>query len=402
MQEGAPMVMEQIEDEPDAWQTVEHWRAGLDALVSRVAGRFRRPEVRQRVQRYLGGLLERVERKNGWQLAEQIGETGPQGVQRLLNAAVWDADAVRDDLRTYVVEQVGDDAGVLVVDETGFLKKGTKSVGVKRQYSGTAGRIENCQIGVFLAYGSPKGRAFLDRELYLPEEWAADVARRREAGVPDAVVFRTKPELARQMLARAFAAQVPVSWVTGDAVYGDDGRLRGWLEEQGRSYVLAVSSPHPIWQGGQQDRADAIIAALPEAAWTTLSAGAGSQGPRWYDWAWVRLPVAGPVGTSSWLLSRRSRSDLSERAYYRAFGPDTTALAELVHVAGTRWVIEESFERAKGSVGLDQYEVRRWRAWYRHITLALLVHAYLEVTRRTASEGPAGDEKGEPVQVSSR
>jgi SRSO17 transposase len=228
-------------------------------------------------------LLERVERKNGWQLAEQIGAAGPQGVQRLLNAAVWDADAVRDDLRGSVIEQLGDEAGVLVVDETGFLKKGTKSVGVQRQYSGTAGRIENCQVGVFVAYASVKGRAFLDRELYLPEVWVADATRRQEAGVPEAVPFRTKPALARQMLARAFAAGVPARWVTGDAVavYGDDGRFRAWLEEQGQPYVLAVSSTHPLWQRGQQERAAVVIAAVPEAAWTTLSAGEGSQGPRW-------------------------------------------------------------------------------------------------------------------------
>jgi SRSO17 transposase len=372
---------------------VTQWRAGLDALVARIATRFCRPEVRQRLGRYLAGLLVRVERKNGWQLAEQIGETGPQGVQRLLNAAVWDTDAVRDDLRGYVVEHLGAEAGVLIVDETGFIKKGEKSVGVQRQYSGTAGRIENCQIGVFLAYASAKGRAFVDRELYLPEEWAADSARRQEAGVPEVVSFRTKPALARQMLARAFAAGVPAGWVTGDAVYGDDGRLRSWLEDQRRPYVLAVSSTHPIWQGGQQEQAEAIIAAVPETGWTTLSAGDGSQGPRWYDWAWVQLPVAAPAGWASWLLARRSRRDPSERAYYRVFGPETTTLPELVRVAGTRWVIEESFERAKDNVGLDQYEVRRWQAWYRHITLALVVHAYLEVVRGAA--GPEAEEEGE-------
>ncbi len=396
------MVSSQIERDVAARETVAHWRAGLDTLVARIAGRFRRPEVRQRLQRYLAGLLAPVERKNGWQLAEQIGEAGPQGVQRLLNAAVWDADAVRDDLRAYVIEHLGDDAGVLVVDETGFVKKGRKSVGVQRQYSGTAGRIENCQVGVFLAYASPKGRAFVDRELYLPEEWAPDTARRQEAAVPEAVSFRTKPALARQMLQRAFAAGVPAGWVTGDAVYGDDGRFRAWLEDEGRASVLAVSSSHPIWQRGQQDRADAIIAALPEAAWTTLSAGHGSQGPRWYDWAWVRLPVTTPTGWRSWLLARRSRSDPGERAYYRAFGPETTTLPELVRVAGTRWVIEESFERAKGRVGLDQYEVRRWPAWYRHITLALLVHAYLEVTRGTAAAEAVDEaEKGETAPSSS-
>jgi SRSO17 transposase len=388
------MVSGQIEDEVGAHETAVHWRDGLDSLVARIAARFRRREVRQRVGRYLAGLLARVERKNGWQLAEQIGEVGPQGVQRLLNAAVWDADAVRDDLRSYVVEHLGDEAGVLVVDETGFVKKGAKSVGVQRQYSGTAGRIENCQVGVFVAYASPKGRAFLDRALYLPEEWAADAVRRQEAGIPAVATFQTKPALARAMLARAFAAQVPARWVTGDCVYGDGGRLRTWLEEQARSYVLAVSSSHPLWHGGQQEPAEAVMTAVPEAAWTTLSAGEGSQGPRWYDWTWVRLPVATPAGWAAWLLARRSRNDPSERAYYRAFGPDTVALPELVHVAGTRWVIEESFERAKDNVGLDQYEVRRWQAWYRHITLALLVHAYLEVTRRAASEASANDEKG--------
>jgi SRSO17 transposase len=387
------MVSEQIEHDGGARATVTHWREGLDAVVARIAARFRRREVRLRVGRYLAGLLERVERKNGWQLAEQMGEAGPQGVQRLLNAAVWDADAVRDDLRGYVIEHLGDEAGVLVVDETGFVKKGDKSVGVQRQYSGTAGRIENCQVGVFLAYASAKGRAFVDRALYLPEAWAADTARRQEAGIPEAVSFQTKPALARQMLARAFAAGVPAAWVTGDAVYGDDGRLRAWLEEEGQAYVLAVSSNHPVWRHGQQERADSIIAAVPEAAWTTLSAGEGSQGPRWYDWAWMRLPVTTPAGWASWLLARRSRSDPSERASYRTFGPETTTLPELVRVAGTRWAIEESFERAKGSVGLDQYEVRRWQAWYRHLTLALLVHAYLEVTRRMASEEAADEGK---------
>jgi SRSO17 transposase len=392
------MITEPLQDQGDARQTVEHWRAGLDALVARIAARFRRREVRQRLGRYLAGLLARVERKNGWQLAEWIGETGPQGVQRLLNAAVWDADAVRDDLRAYVLEHLGDEAGVLVVDETGFVKKGQKSVGVQRQYRGTAGRIENCQVGVFLAYASPKGRAFVDRELYLPKEWIADVDRRQEGGVPEAITFQTKPELARQMLTRVFAASVPARWVTGDAVYGDDGRFRAWLAAQRQSSVLAVSSTHPLWQGGRQERADVVIAAVPEAAWTTLSAGEGSQGPRWYDWAWVRPPVATPPGMAAWLLARRSRSDPQERAYYRVFGPETTTLPELVRVAGTRWVIEESFARAKGHVGLDQYEVRRWQAWYRHITLALLVHAYLEVTRGMADEaGAAAGEKGETV-----
>jgi SRSO17 transposase len=372
---------------------VEGWRAGLAALHARIAGRFRRSEVRERARRYLAGLLERVERKNGWQLAEHLGEAGPHGVQRLLNAARWDADAVRDDLRAYVIEQLGDPDGVLIVDETGFLKKGTKSVGVQRQYSGTAGRIENCQVGVFLAYAGSAGRAFLDRELYLPKEWAADDARRREAGVPADADFATKPGLARRMLERAFAAEVPAAWVAGDAVYGDASDLRRWLEGQGAAYVLAVSRSHMIWQAGQQQRAVDLIATVPSAAWVTLSCGTGSRGERLYDWTWVRLPYESPAGLAHWLLVRRSLSDPTELAYYRAFGPADTTLAALVRVAGKRWAIEENFEDAKGMVGLDQYEVRKWDAWYRHVTLALLAHAYLAATRSQARH--ADQEKGE-------
>jgi SRSO17 transposase len=387
------MALAETSDVQEQRAEVEGWRAGLDALHARIAGRFGRAEVRARARRYLAGLLDRVDRKNGWQLAEHLGEHGPQGVQRLLNAAHWDADAVRDDLRGYVVEHLGTPEGVLVIDETGFLKKGTKSVGVKRQYSGTAGRIENCQIGVFLAYAGTRGHAFLDRELYLPEEWAADQQRRKEAGVPAAVGFATKGHLAQTMLARAFAAGVPAAWVTGDEVYGNSGPLRGWLEAQERAYVLVVSCDHPVWADGRQQRADALFAALPADAWVRLSAGEGSQGPRLYDWARVPLPTVGMAGGARWALARRSLSDPTELAYYRAYGPEETPLEELVQVAGARWAVEEGFERAKDAVGLDQYEVRRWRAWYRHITLALLAHAYLEVTRAHAAVPEAGGGK---------
>lgn len=378
----------------EARAEVAGWRAGLDSLHGRIAGRFRRAEVRERARRYLAALLERVDRKNGWQLAEQIGEHGPQGVQRLLNTAQWDVDAVRDELRGYVVEHLGAADGVLVVDETGFLKKGTKSVGVKRQYSGTAGRIENCQIGVFLAYTSGCGRAFLDRELYLPEEWAADAGRRAEAGVPDAVRFATKGELAQTMLTRAFAAGVPAAWVTGDEVYGNAAHLRAWLEEQQRAYVLAVSCDHAVWAESRQQRADAAFARVPAARWQRLSAGEGSQGPRLYDWAWLLLASDPQTGHAQWAVARRSLSDPTEVAYYRGYGPQEAALAELVRVAGARWAVEEGFERAKDLVGLDQYEGRRWHPWYRHITLALLAHAYLEVTRATAVSDPDGGKKG--------
>jgi len=372
-------------EQMDEWEEVAGWRGGLEALHARSAARFKRAEVRARVRRYVAALLERVDRKNGWQLAEQLGERGPQGVQRLLNTARWDADAVRDDLRDYGVEQLGDADGVLIIDESGFLKKGTTSVGVKRQDSGTAGRVENCQVGVFLAYASARGRAFLDRALYLPKEWAADAARRVEAGVPPEVVFATKGVLARAMLARAFAAGVPAAWVTGDDGYGDDGGLRGWLEEQRRPYVLAVSCAHHIQDGPSRGRVDGIVVGLPEEAWIQLAAGAGSQGPRLYDGACGRLPETSAPGMAHWVLVRRSLSDPTDLAYYRAYGPEGTPLEELVRVAGTRWAIEESIKGAKGEAGLDQYQVRRWDAWYRHITLALLAHASREVTRAAAA-----------------
>lgn len=221
-------------------EEIEGWRAGLDALHARIAGRFRRAEARERAKRYLAGPPDRVERKNGWQLAEHLGESGPQGVQRLLNAAGWDVEAVRNDLRDYVVEHLGEADAVLVIDETGFLKKGTKSVGVQRQYCGTAGRIENCQIGVFLGYASEAGRALIDRALYLPQVWIDDAERRREASVPETVEFATKPQLARGMLERAFVAGVPAAWVAGDEVYGNDPGLRQWLDEAGRWIVRSV------------------------------------------------------------------------------------------------------------------------------------------------------------------
>jgi SRSO17 transposase len=303
---------------------VAAWTAGWDEIQGRIGPRFARSEQRQRVRHYVEGLLSPVERKNGWQLAEQAGERRPYGMQRLLAGAKWDADAVRDDLRAYVVAQLGDPRAVLVIDETGFLKQGTHSVGVRRQYSGTAGRIENCQIGVFLTYAAPEGHVLLDRELYLPREWADDTERRHEAGVPEAVSFATKPELARRMLARALAAGVPAAWVTGDSIYGGDRRLRVWLEQQEQPFVLAVTRAEPLWAvlDGRwgQPRADVIAAHLSADQWRRLSAGAGAKGPRWYDWARVRLArlqlTAEEQRWEHWLLVRRSRSDPTEVAYY--------------------------------------------------------------------------------------
>jgi SRSO17 transposase len=377
----------------------------LQTLCERIERHFARAEVRQRLPRYLAGLLSPVERRNGWQVAEQIGEPVPDGVQRLMQGARWDVEAVRDDLRAYVVEHLGHPQAVLVIDETGFLKKGTKSVGVQRQYSGTAGRIENCQIGVFLAYASPRGRTFLDRELYLPREWAEDPARRDEAGVPADVEFATKPQLAKRLLERALGAGVPAAWVTGDEVYGRDRRLRRWLESEQQPFVLAVPSNEPVWvagdQGPQQVPVATVAARLTEACWERISAGNGAKGPRLYDWAWVPLSRLPEPEWGHWLLVRRSVVKPAELAYSVVFGPAETPLWEAVQVAGTRWAVEETIETSKGEVGLDQYEVRHWTPWYRYITLAMLAHAYLGVVRAhalekggTASACPFGHRSG--------
>ena len=325
------------------------------------------------------------------------GRRNPDGVQRLLSSYRWDADLVRDDLRDYVIGHLADADAVLVVDETGFLKKGNKSVGVQRQYSGTAGRIENSQIGVFLAYAGAKGRTLLDRELYLPQVWAEDRERRREAGVPAGVAFRTKPRLAQQMLERAVKWGVPFGWVAGDEVYGNDRNLRLWLERQDGPHVLAIKRSGKLWaltdKGPRQVRADRLASQVDELGWTRCSAGEGAKGPRVYDWAAVEIRPLREPGKGHWLLARRSVANPGELAYYVCFGPAETALEELVRVAGTRWAIEVCFEEAKGQVGLDQYEVRRWDGWYRQITLAMLVHAYLAVIRQQAEPGFWG-EKG--------
>ncbi len=374
---------------------VAAWAAGLAEVHARIAPRFARSEPRERVLAYVRGLLAPVERKNSWTLAERAGEANPDGMQRLLAAADWDADAVRDDVRDYVVEHLaagpGDPGGVLVVDETGFVKKGTKSAGVARQYSGTAGRIENSQIGVFLAYASTSGRTFLDRELYLPKAWTEDRDRCAEAGVPDEVQFATKPELAMRMLDRAIDAGVPASWVTGDEVYGQHHRLRASLEERAMPYVLAVPvNQHVIARRDAtivERRADALIATLPAQAWKKISAGPGAKGPRLYHWSRVAIRPLEDPGMGYWLLARRSLTDPTDLAYYLCHGPARAPLRELVRVAGARWAIEESFQTAKGEVGLDQYQVRRYDAWYRHITLAMLAHAFLTVTRAHAAKG---------------
>jgi len=366
---------------------VEAWAAQLEEVYARIAPRFARAEPRQRVLSYIKGLLSSCQRKNGWQLAELMGEMTPDGMQRLLSNAKWDENSVRDELQSYVVEHLGDASAIGVLDETGFLKQGKKSVGVKRQYSGTAGRVENCQIGVFLGYATPKGFAFLDREIYLPEEWVNDQQRREEAGVPESVKFATKPQLARVMLERAKAAKVPLTWITADTVYGNDRRLREWLEENEQAYVLAVACTERVWvddsAGPVQVAAEQVIADLPAESWQRLSCGVGSKGLREFDWVWIEL-VSQQVGWSRWLLARRKLSDPTQLAYFIVFAPSSTSMSEVVRVAGARWSIEMGFEITKDELGLDHYEVRSWRAWYRHVTLVLLAHAVLTVIRTQA------------------
>jgi SRSO17 transposase len=384
------MIAEQMSTERATSKTIERWSAYLDELHSRVAHHFLRPEVRQRAYRYLSGLLgQEVRRKNSWQMAEAIGERRPRGVQHLLNDARWDPHAVREDLREYVVEHLGDEAsGVLIVDETGFLKKGGKSVGVARQYTGTAGKRENCQVGVFLCYASEEGAAFIDRALYLPEEWTDDPRRLSEAGVPEGVGFATKGELAKAMLNRAFDADVPAQWIVADTVYGMTRGLRGWLEKRQRSYVLAVTSSKSLYYEGTQRRVRTVAKSLPQEAWMRASAGKGSKGERLYNWACVALPESGMyregVRAGRWLLMRRSIAEPEKICYYLCYGPAQTNINELIRIAGRRWQVEDCFEAAKGEVGLDEYEVRKWDGWQRHVTLCLLAHAYLAVVRSVA------------------
>lgn len=362
------------------------WEQQFDNLTQRIAGRFARSEARQQASDYLRGLLSPVERKNGWQLAELLGHTAPHRVQHLLDRAIWDDAVVRSDLRAYVVENLAEETAVLVIDASGFLKKGDKSVGVKRQYCGTAGRVENCQVGVFLGYASHKGHTLLDAALYLPEEWAKDKKRRKQAKVPATVEFATKPQLAQRMLTAALDAGIPAAFVTGDSVYGNDASLRACLQSRRQAYVLAIKCALRLnWEGGSI-RAQTLAQRLPASAWQTLSAGQGAKGPRRFAWASLPLDAPEQEGFASGLLVRRSLSDPSELAYYLVFAPIETALATLVCVAGRRWTIEVCFESAKGEVGLDEYEVRSWHGWHRHITLAMLAHAFLTVLRKDSQE----------------
>jgi SRSO17 transposase len=374
------------------------WQAGIDELLDRIGGRFGRIESRWRVRGFLLGLLADLPRKNCWTIAEHAGDGTPDGMQHLLSRAVWDTDGVAEDLRDYVIEHLGDSGAVLVIDETGDLKKGSRTVGVQRQYTGTAGRVENAQVAVYLTYATAHGHARSDRELYLPRSWTDDPARCAAAGVPAEVSFATKPALATVMLARALAAGVPAAWVAGDEVYGADPDLRAELETRRIGYVLAIAGNRRLPTAAGPIRADVLAATVPRRAWQRLSAGAGAKGQRFYDWAWIDLPASAGSDAQDctpgcwWLLIRRSRRT-GELAFYRCYSPTPVRLAQLVAVAGRRWTVEESFQGGKGLAGLDEHQVRRWLPWRRWTLLAMLAHALLTVLaagEQAASPAPAG------------
>jgi len=379
---------------------VDGWSEQFDTAFARIAGRFGRREPRRQARSFLLGLLSDVETRSCWQLAEQAGDASPHAMQRLLADAVWDADAVRDDLRGYVADELGEPDGVLILDDTGDLKRGAHTVGVQRQYTGTAGKIENAQVAVFLGYASGKGRALVDRDVYLPKAWTDDRGRMAAAGVPDTVGFASKVTLGRRMLARAFDAGVPAAWVTADEFYGGDRGLRRDLQGRQVGYVLAVAKSHRVDLPIGRLRADQAAARLHRRCWNRLSAGKGAKGERDYDWALLRIdPPADEVGGHHWLLVRRRIAD-GELAFYRCWSPTPVTLGALVRVAGIRWSIEECFQAAKGEVGLDQHQVRRWRSWYRYTTLAMLAHAILAViAAHERQRRPAPTESLVPLSV---
>lgn len=374
--------------DPDRWQTE------FSAVLDRIAPRFRRYEPLRHAGELMAGMASGLDRKNCWTIAEHRGAVTPDGLQHLLARASWDAEAVRDDLRDYVVDAFGDQGAVLVVDETGDVKKGMHSVGVQRQYSGTAGRIENSQVAVYLTYAAPRGHALIDRALYLPKSWAEDTSRCDDVGIPeDKRGFATKPTLATALIDRAVAAKVPAAWVAGDEVYGADPRLRAAIRDHHLGYVLAIAANRRVPTEAGPIRVDKLPKLIGAHAWQRHSAGAGAHGPRLYSWAWFRLRAEDHTDTGVHHLLIRRNDATGELAYLRCYSPRPVPLRTLVTVAGQRWRIEESFQAAKGLVGLDQHQVRRWCSWHRWTTLAMLAHAFLAVAcaaERDTAPTPAG------------
>lgn len=376
------------------------WTQALQTLIDRIGPHFQRPEPRWRAGRFVAGLLSGIERRNGWQLAEHAGEATPDGMQRLLYQATWDQDGVCAELGGYVAEHLGEPGGVLVVDESGIPKKGGKSAGVAPQYCGARNTVVNCQVGVFVAYVSGRGTALVERELYLPKGWTDDRERCRQAGIPEQAGFASKQQLAVRMLAR-LARRVPAAWVAADAVYGPDTWLRAWLEGQQLGYVLGIRACDRVavdtGEGGvAKVAAGELLGRLAAAGFLRIGAGPGVQGPRWWDWARLELPQPTVHGHIRWLLARRHPEDPTDVAFFVTAGPPGTPLAALVRVEGARWGVEEALQTAKGDAGLDQYEVRRYQAWYRHVTLSMLAAAFLVVQCAASSQkrGRGGDHAG--------
>ena len=396
-----------MQPEPDELRPLDRqdvgvWNLYWGDVANRIRSAFARSEAREGAMAYLGGLLSPAEHKNGWQLAEINGDPNPYRVQHLLGRADWNPDDLRDRLRRYVMDYLADPDAIGVLDETGFLKKGTHSVGVARQYSGTAGRVENCQVGVFLTYASAHGQSLLDRERYLPTAWTDDPERCQQAGVPAERTCATKPELARQILERTFAAGVTFASIAGASVSGDDRSLRQWLEARNQPYVLAISRTEQLWLGPESWTLAELLERLAGVRWERISCGEGSQGPRWYDWQRLELNDPAQPGWKRWVVFRRSCTNPAEVTAYRAYHRVGTSLAAQAQVVGKRWTIEESIQTGKGEVGMDQYEVRSWTGWYRHITLAMWAQAFLSVIR--SEEGAkAAPKKGglRPAEPSS-
>ena len=382
--------------------SVMRWRGGLIQLHARLACYFARPEPYQRLLRFLQGVLSQVARKNGWQLAEQAREATPYGMQRLLSGAVWDEDGVRDEVRVLALAHLGTAAAIVAIDETSFPKRGKHSAGVKKQYCGTTGQVQNCQVGVFLSYITPLGHTLIDRELYVPQDWTNDRERCRQAGIPDTIPFRTKPDLAIAMLERLYHEQVPLDWVVADSVYGGHLELRTWLETHQYPYVGAVCCDEPVVlvapDGGVRrvEVRDVPALLLTDSCWHRLSMSEGTKGPRLFDWACV--PVLHRGADDGWhsLLLRRTIDATPELAYYLVFAPPATPLQAKVSALGGRWRIEEHFENGK-DLGMDHYEVRSFRGWYRHITLVMLALAFLVsicVQERAVTPPPADVDAG--------
>jgi len=378
--------------------TLELWAFSLRDVKGRIRSLFQQERVAASAGKFLDGLLGNEPRKTGWMRAEAAGDSGPWRQQAILGRSRWDADALREVVRDYALETLADEDAVLVIDETGFLKQGKASCGVARQYTGSAGKITNCQIGVFASYVSHHGHGFIDRALYLPKEWTADPKRMKAAHVPADVSFATKPQIARQMIGRAIAAKVPFSFVAADSVYGT-GEIETTLRKAGKGYVLGVAANRVFNSWGKKQfvrgAASKIAQDLPKSAWRRLSSGEGTKGPRLHDWAYVELADldAGEYNstlTAEWtrgLLIRRNIAD-GDLAFFSTWCPKGTPMGKLVSVEGQRWAIEDSFEAAKNELGLDHNETRSWHGWHRHVSMVMLAFAMMAVIRHRTNAVP--------------